>query len=133
MTFLKSLVRSSARAIVPLQIRFSGKRQTWVRFLQRRHVSSTANSVCKIKYLHGFFLFSSSVTVLLSEMYHVFLCLFVFKGNSHSSTNNLSCGVEPYEDLKRHFERRLRAAYKRFSNIPDYSSVRVALLRFVLH
>lgn len=42
---------------------------------------------------------------------------------SYCSVDNLSSGLERYKDLKRYFSRRLRATYKRFSNIPDHSVV----------
>ncbi|XP_075902331.1 prolyl endopeptidase-like [Nelusetta ayraudi] len=42
---------------------------------------------------------------------------------SDSSTNTPNSGLQRYEPLKRDLERRLRAAYKRFSNVPDHSLV----------
>ncbi|XP_023134272.2 prolyl endopeptidase-like isoform X1 [Amphiprion ocellaris] len=40
-----------------------------------------------------------------------------------SSADHLSSGLERYKDLQKYFSRRLKAAYRRFSNIPDHSMV----------
>uniref|UniRef100_A0A3P8RV63 Prolyl endopeptidase n=1 Tax=Amphiprion percula TaxID=161767 RepID=A0A3P8RV63_AMPPE len=40
------------------------------------------------------------------------------------SADHLSSGLERYKDLQKYFSRRLKAAYRRFSNIPDHSMVR---------
>lgn len=42
---------------------------------------------------------------------------------SLSSSDHLSSGLERYRDLQKYFRRRLKDAYHRFSNIPDYSVV----------
>ncbi|KAM9344517.1 prolyl endopeptidase-like [Symphorus nematophorus] len=42
---------------------------------------------------------------------------------SDSSVDRLSSGLERYEDLQRYFNRRLKATYRRFSNILDHSVV----------
>ncbi|XP_070697693.1 prolyl endopeptidase-like [Pempheris klunzingeri] len=42
---------------------------------------------------------------------------------SSSSVDHLSHGLERYKDLQKYFSRRLRAAYRRFSNTPDQSVV----------
>lgn len=65
------------------------------------------------------------VTVLksLSIIYKAVL----FKDTSNSSVDHLSSGLESYRDLQKCFKRRLKAIYRRFSNIPDYSVVRPAL------
>ncbi|XP_039994577.1 prolyl endopeptidase-like [Xiphias gladius] len=42
---------------------------------------------------------------------------------SNSSVDHLSSGLESYRDLQKCFKRRLKAIYRRFSNIPDYSVV----------
>lgn len=41
-----------------------------------------------------------------------------------SSVEHLSSGLERYKDLQKYFNRRLKATYRRFSNIPDHSVVR---------
>ncbi|XP_042357627.1 prolyl endopeptidase-like [Plectropomus leopardus] len=42
---------------------------------------------------------------------------------SISSADHLSSGIERYKDLQKYFYKRLKATYRRFSNIPDYSVV----------
>ncbi|XP_054455840.1 prolyl endopeptidase-like [Anoplopoma fimbria] len=42
---------------------------------------------------------------------------------SNLSTDHLSSGLERYKDLQKYFTRRLKATYRRFSNIPDHSLV----------
>uniref|UniRef100_UPI0037E8CC89 prolyl endopeptidase-like n=1 Tax=Semicossyphus pulcher TaxID=241346 RepID=UPI0037E8CC89 len=42
---------------------------------------------------------------------------------SNSSVDRHSCGLERYKDLQKYFNRRLKATYRRFSNIPDHSVV----------
>ncbi|XP_035847849.1 prolyl endopeptidase-like [Sander lucioperca] len=42
---------------------------------------------------------------------------------SNPSVDHLSSGLERYKDLQKYFNRRLKATYRRFSNIPDYSVV----------
>ncbi|XP_022054528.2 prolyl endopeptidase-like [Acanthochromis polyacanthus] len=42
---------------------------------------------------------------------------------SVSSADHLSSGLEKYKDLQKYFSRRLKAAYHRFSNVPDHSMV----------
>ncbi|XP_018552551.1 prolyl endopeptidase-like isoform X1 [Lates calcarifer] len=42
---------------------------------------------------------------------------------SNSSVDHLSSGLERYKDLQKFFNRRLKATYRRFSNIPDHSVV----------
>ncbi|XP_071336258.1 prolyl endopeptidase-like isoform X3 [Trachinotus anak] len=42
---------------------------------------------------------------------------------SSSSSDQLGSGLEKYKDLQKYFYRRLKATYRRFSNIPDHSVV----------
>ncbi|XP_070772699.1 prolyl endopeptidase-like [Enoplosus armatus] len=42
---------------------------------------------------------------------------------SNSSVDPLSSGLERYKDLQKYFNRRVKATYRRFSNIPDHSVV----------
>ncbi|XP_040904987.1 prolyl endopeptidase-like [Toxotes jaculatrix] len=42
---------------------------------------------------------------------------------SESSVDHVSSGLERYKDLQKYFNRRLKATYRRFSNIPDHSVV----------
>ncbi|XP_073338461.1 prolyl endopeptidase-like isoform X2 [Pagrus major] len=42
---------------------------------------------------------------------------------SESSVDHLNTGLERYKDLQKYFNRRLKATYRRFSNIPDHSVV----------
>ncbi|XP_030604695.1 prolyl endopeptidase-like [Archocentrus centrarchus] len=42
---------------------------------------------------------------------------------SLSSADHLSSGLERYKDLQKYFRKRLKEAYRRFSNIPDHSVV----------
>ncbi|KAI3363378.1 hypothetical protein L3Q82_011996, partial [Scortum barcoo] len=44
-------------------------------------------------------------------------------GTSDSSVDHFSSELERYKDLQNYFHRRLKAAYRRFSNIPDHSLV----------
>uniref|UniRef100_UPI003AAD8D24 prolyl endopeptidase-like n=1 Tax=Centroberyx gerrardi TaxID=166262 RepID=UPI003AAD8D24 len=44
-------------------------------------------------------------------------------GTSNSAVESLSPGLERYKDLQKYFNRRLRATYSRFSDIPDNSVV----------
>lgn len=43
--------------------------------------------------------------------------------SSNSSDHHRSSGLERYKDLQKYFNRRLKAAYHRFSHIPDHSLV----------
>lgn len=52
----------------------------------------------------------------------------LFQDTSNSSVDHLSSGLERYKDLQKFFNRRLKATYRRFSNIPDHSVVRPALV-----
>ncbi|XP_028458530.1 prolyl endopeptidase-like isoform X2 [Perca flavescens] len=42
---------------------------------------------------------------------------------SNPSVDHLRSGLERYKDLQKYFNRRLKATYRKFSNIPDYSVV----------
>ncbi|XP_056291507.1 prolyl endopeptidase-like isoform X2 [Pseudoliparis swirei] len=42
---------------------------------------------------------------------------------SNSSVDQLSSGLEKYKDLQKYFNKRLKATYRRFSNVPDHSLV----------
>ncbi|XP_069549094.1 prolyl endopeptidase-like [Brachyistius frenatus] len=68
-----------------------------------------------------------SVRVLASSRSHTWLSLFTQRGHtsdtSISSSDHLSSGLERYKDLQKYFRKRLKATYRRFSNIPDYSVV----------
>ncbi|XP_011601454.2 prolyl endopeptidase-like [Takifugu rubripes] len=43
--------------------------------------------------------------------------------DSHSSVDSFTNNLEKYRDLAKYFSRRLKASYKRFSNIPDFSVI----------
>lgn len=67
------------------------------------------------------------VAVLNVLIFFFFIILNVlFQDTSNPSVDHLSSGLERYKDLQKYFNRRLKATYRRFSNIPDYSVVRPA-------
>ncbi|KAM9364107.1 prolyl endopeptidase-like [Pholidichthys leucotaenia] len=54
----------------------------------------------------------------LSSSFHCYS-----SGTSVPSADHVCSGLEKYKDLQKYFCRRLKAAYRRFSNIPDHSVV----------